>query len=106
MLIVQKKPTWHANVDVTFAGDKTTHRFVAEFTPIPQSELEALSSEQATDREIARRILVGWNGVQDADGTELAFTEDNRETLIDLHPVAACLVRKYYDEISSAKRKN
>ena len=59
-----------------------------------------------TDQEIAGEILIGWNGVNDEDGTANPFSEKSKAQLLDVPTVTAAIVTSYFTSLQGAKRKN
>lgn len=78
--------------------------FTAQFVMISRSEFERLSN--TTDKELMKVVLVGWTGVQDQDGNELPFNDENRDLLADMPPVINALARAYLSFMAGAPAKN
>lgn len=85
-------------------GKKRRFDFDAQFVRLPQSEMEELltrakdafeNKEPIKDREVLDRVFVGWRKVQDVDGSELAVNDENRERLLEAHPVQPSVVRAW-----------
>lgn len=107
------KPTYEVDVTVNFpidGGKLHEAKFRARFTRLGQDELDELRkqiTERAiTDRELVTRVLVGWSGVQDEDGSDIAFSEEARARLLSVHPVQPCLVNAFLASLQSAREKN
>lgn len=51
-------------------------------------------------------LIVNWSNVKDADGAELAFSQDNLRQLLKVHRAMAGLVWRTYQNEAGAKEKN
>lgn len=85
-------------------GRKRQFQFDAEFTRLPQAELEELlarvregakNDNPVKDSEILDRVLIGWRKVQDSEGRELEVNADNRHRLLQKVPVQSCIVKAW-----------
>lgn len=84
--------------------------FDAEFRRLPQSEVESLQeltrNSQSADRDIARKVLVGWKGIGDDNGEPLPFSQTKLDELLDMPSAAAMIVIAYYQSIGGLLEKN
>ncbi|HRQ63882.1 MAG TPA: hypothetical protein PKZ76_03310 [Xanthomonadaceae bacterium] len=97
-------------------GRKRSFTFDAEFERLPQAELEDMmlkikdgveSDNPVRDREIVERVFRRWRKVADADGSELTVTPENRERLLQRHPVQPSIVRAWLKSMGwEGRRKN
>ena len=55
------------------------------------------------DVDVAKEILVGWEGMEMSDGTEVEFNKKNRDMLLDVRGVATAIS---YAFVESCKNKN
>ena len=114
---------WPVSFDVPIDGGRHEKQtFDAELKRLPQSRIieiqeavqKRLSAIQRddetdgmiTDQEIAGEILIGWSGVNDADGTAIPFSEASKARLLDVPTVTAAIVTSYFTSLQGAKRKN
>lgn len=102
---------WAVTVELPGAtGVVEKHAFDAEFRRLPASEIGALQRDAASgaidDNVLLGRVMVGWRGVEDEDGSPLPFTPGNRDRLLDVHPVRPALVRAWFESLEGARRKN
>jgi hypothetical protein len=114
---------WPVSFDVPIDGGRHEKQtFDAELKRLPQSRIieiqeavqKRLSAIQRddetdgmiTDQEIAGEILIGWSGVNDADGTAIPFSEASKAQLLDVPTVTAAVVTSYFTSLQGAKRKN
>jgi len=115
--------SWPVSVKLPADGGKFEKQtFDAEFKRLPQARINEIQAEvQArikaaennelleggiTDQSIAAEILVGWSGIVDDEGDEIAFTNANRDQLLDVPTVAAAVILSYFDSIAGNKAKN
>lgn len=100
---------WTVKVAVPVAPETYDDQtFTAEFRRIGKKEIEALTaSAETSDDSVARAVLVGWEGVQDADGNDVPFSDAAVAQLLDVPGVAYAVVMAFLDSVSgAAKRKN
>lgn len=62
--------------------------FIVEFRLVPVSEikdtLERAKNQELTDEDILKQNILGWEGVSDAEGESLPFTDNNLDQLLDI----------------------
>lgn len=59
------------------------------------------------DREILERVFKSWRKVQDAEGAELACTDENKAMLLNIPEVQSALITAWMKSIGiEGKRKN
>lgn len=115
-LRISQTYTWPVIVSMPADGGRYERQeFTAEFLRLPTSEFEKIQGEindgAVTDRMLAERVLRGWEKVQDADGAELPFTTDNRDTLLEIPGAVRGIVAAFFESQSGkapngAARKN
>lgn len=109
MFKLEKKSTftWPVTVNVPKDGGTfASHQFTAEFKLQEQSKVDALLLRfQQNDEDILKELLVGWLGVQDSDGDELDYTEENKAKLLDIPYVRSALLKAYFEAASGNKVK-
>lgn len=105
----QKNVKWPVTVNIPRDGGRTTKaEFTAHFELLPQTEFrEIYEQENASDEDLVRRVLTGWDGVADADGQPIEYNEDAREMMIRIPYVRAAMVSAYLEcSHGKAARKN
>lgn len=77
-------------------GSYMTEEFMASFRVVRRSEVLEIFKQRG-DREgaLLRSALVGWDGVQDAQGTPMPFSEENRDRLLEIPFIAAAIHTAY-----------
>lgn len=89
-------------------GKRTQHQFEARFKRYSRTQFEALvqrlQSGEQTDLALAEDVLVGWRGVQDAEGQEVAFSAATRDALLDIWPVLPAVVSAFIEAHSPEGR--
>jgi len=103
--------TWPISFDVPVDGGRHQRQtFDGEFVRLSQSRLrelgEAIQTEEASDQDIAREVLVGWAGITDDDGEEVPFSKAALERLLDIPMLATAIVTTYFKSLQGAKAKN
>ncbi len=106
MLKIVKNPEFKTAVKVMVPTDRgqVEHTFTARFRALTRSEesvFDALSAASTDD--FLRRIVVGWEGLQDEEGDTLEFSDEALNTLIDLHYVRQAIIVSYTSMISGSK---
>ncbi len=102
--------SWPVAVEFPISGGKFEKQtFDAEFKRLPQSRMkEVLSTETETipDLEFSKEVLLGWKGIQAADGSEIPFSESARDQLLDVPLVARAVVMAFLNSATGGKIKN
>lgn len=113
MFIISQKATysWPVAVEFPTDGGKTERQtFDAEFKRLSQTrinEIRALIEKgEITDSELARDVLAGWSGVNDANGDAVPFSERALDQLMDVPLVASAVVLAWLGSLTGIKRKN
>lgn len=113
MFVLSQSDSYSWPVEVylpTDDGKRVKQTFDACFKRLSQSRIKEIfdkvKTEEISDLELCKEILVGWKGVEDGNGEELPFTEGAREKLLDVQIVAASVLEAFFDSLSKAKRKN
>ena len=84
--------------------------FDAEFKRLPQSRIEQVIERSNTDTikdaEFAREVITGWQGVTDAKGADVPYSNEALSKLLDVPLVAGAIVQAFFASLTGAKRKN
>lgn len=100
-LFVMAQPetfTWPVKVRVPLHGKYGEAEFMATFPNMSGAQLDKLldgktaDGKPLSDRELARRVLLGFEPIPMPDGSTLAFTEENMERLLDVPRAATAVV--------------
>lgn len=101
--------TYTAPVTVELPGVKTKQVFDAEFKRLTQDGINKLMARaqegEIDDAGFCREVVVGWNGVNDEQGA-VEFSPVTLDALLDIYPLAACIVQAYTSSLSGARAKN
>lgn len=114
---------WPVSVKLPADGGKFEKQtFDAEFKRLPQVRINEIQADvqvrikaaernesidgAISDQSIADELLLGWDGVIDADGDEVPFSEATKQQLLDIPTVAAAIVIAYFDSLTGTKVKN
>ena len=65
--------------------------------------MRQVANQEMLDVDVAKEILVGWEGMEMSDGTEVEFNKKNRDMLLDVRGVATAIS---YAFVESCKNKN
>ena len=84
-----------------FSNEQT---FTAKFRLVPASELKAMQS--GSDVEFFKRVLAGWDGIQNAAGKPLSFNATNLERLADIGYFAVAVGQAYSSFAMGLPAKN
>ncbi len=116
MFKIQKSEnySWPVKVKIPVDGGRYHEEtFDAIFKRLPASKTrELIDSENMTDTDFAKNVLVDWKGVTDDKGVEIPFSESAMAQLLDVPAVALAVVEAYLISANGggasggAKRKN
>lgn len=92
-------------------GKRVSYSFDAVFRRLSRDEFVDLTSRaqagETSDSALVRDVLLGWKGIQDADGAELPFSEENRELVLNVWPVLPAVVAAFIEaHTPKGKAKN
>jgi hypothetical protein len=97
---------WPVKVSVPADGGKFEARtFEARFTLLAQERFDDLAP--ASDAAVLNAAVIGWRGIQDEDGAEVAFSAEALSQALQVPYLRAGLIEAYLDSASGrALRKN
>ena len=108
MAFVLKKTAsykWEVKVEVPVDGNQfETQAFEAVFKKISRSSFNDLVDKG--DDALVDEILLGWEGINDENGTAVPFTERNKKQLCDDPYVLRGLIQAYADSVTGVTAKN
>lgn len=108
MFKLSQSRTFTKQVDFKIPADGSTQMtgsFIAEFKRLTVTELRDLPKD-ATDVEVCRRIVVGWNEITDDNGKQVPFSAEAFDKLLDIVGVAPAIMRTFFETISGIQEKN
>ena len=101
---------WPVTVETPVSGGKFEKaNFDAEFKRLSASEKEEFRKKLVdvkSDIACAKELLIGWKGIADADGSELPYSETNKEKLLEVSNTGTAVVHAFIESISKEKTKN
>lgn len=102
--------TWPVTIDQPADGGRTIqHTFDAVFKRVTQTEVDemrrAIEAEELKNADMVRQVMVGWSGVEDADGP-VPFSQEALGKLLEVPMVSGSIVLALLHSLSGAKRKN
>ena len=65
--------------------------------------MNKVATQEMLDVDVAKEILMGWEGMEMSDGSEVPFNKSNRDKLLDVRGVATAIS---YAFVESCKNKN
>jgi hypothetical protein len=118
--------SWPVEFDIPGDGGRRVRQsFDAEFDRVDQAECEEIiagvrqrealqeAGQEVPDElerfdpvAIARRLMVGWGGIKDANGEEVPFTDATVMRVLRTPTVAVMIVRAWVDSLAGKKSKN
>lgn len=114
---LDQSPSYRWPVEVSMLdenGSQVQHNFQVDFKRLSQTELEKVVEDfrsedlgsKLTDRSFCEKYVVGWDQVQSADGTPLAFSGSALASLLDVVRVATEIVLAWFESIKVGQEKN
>ena len=119
--VLSKSDTYDWPVRITLAtdgGKRTVETLDVNFRRLPQSRITELVKQARAaelgrdddaaldDREAAREIIAGWDGVVDDAGKAIPFSEAALAQLLEIPTVAGQIVQAWFESLKEGKRKN
>ncbi|WP_290654482.1 hypothetical protein [Idiomarina sp.] len=84
-----------ATVSVSVPGQKKPQEFTAKFEVMKHDEYRERTEGRTDDLALLKTVVVGWDGVVDDNGNDVAFSEDALEDLCQYTFVRTALLRSY-----------
>lgn len=102
---------WPVSVEFPVDGGKTEKQsFDGEFKRLSQTRIEEIRKQiedgGITDRDFAKEVLIGWDGIIDGQGESVPFAEASRNTLLDVPLVSSAIVLAFMNSLAGVRRKN
>jgi hypothetical protein len=119
--VLSKSDTYDWPVRITLAtdgGKRTVETLDVNFRRLPQSRITELVKQARAaelgrdddvvmdDREAAREIIAGWDGVVDDAGKPVPYSEAALVQLLEIPTVAGQIVTAWFESLKEGKRKN
>lgn len=109
MFKISKNPEFSHQVKVKTPTDTgfSEQTFTARFRALTISEADQHDSMSTSGTNaFLRDVLIGWEGIVDADGEAVPFSDAARQALIDIPFVRVALLDTYNLALIGAKRGN
>lgn len=101
----EKIVKWPVTVRVPIDGGRSTEEtFTGHFKLLTKSRADELDA--GTVYELLSEVLVGWDGVLDEDGADVAFTPDHRDALFEFQHTRDGVLEAYRRAAAGGKSKN
>lgn len=102
-------PTYPHRVTGALPGG-AAFEFECHFKRLSPAQVDALVGRaragELQDAGLVREVLVGWSDVCDESGTQLPFSAESRDRVLEIYGVAAGIVRGWFDSLAGAREKN
>lgn len=85
--VVKKPETIDLGIDVELPdGSKQSFSVKAKYLTMRERKdlVQEISENNMEDAEVLNRLIVGWHGVREEDGTDTEYNADNLARLIDI----------------------
>lgn len=105
----RRKVEWPVTVNIPQDGGKTTKAtFTATFEVLEQQQIDDIVMGRGADQtDLLEAALVGWGGVADESGNEIAFSPEAKKALLEITYVRAALFAAHAQlHRGEAARKN
>jgi hypothetical protein len=116
MFVIDQSPAYEWPVRFVQAaeegGKHVEHGFTATFKRYKDDELDALAKQatapanRPTDKQVAQKLLAGWNDICDSSGQALPFTPANVARVLAVPGVAKAVIAAFFDSLGKAAEKN
>lgn len=99
---------WPVKIPVPADGGKVLEEEVTiRFKRLTVDEITQTYESTGKDmRKLSRAIVIGWNGVEDDDGTAVPFNATHLDALLNIPGAAAAIVTAWMDANAGARQKN
>lgn len=96
-------------INIPGDGDAVTKAEIkADFLLLPQDEVDSLieaARDGDSDADILRRVLRGWSGVENSDGSKMEFSTENLNKILKITYVRSALLETYFSAAGGRKAK-
>ena len=95
--VIDQSPTykWRVEVKVNKDGEVSTEIFTAHFKNISQSRfremVKMIEDKQIEDVDVAKEVLIGWEDLEDNNGTQMPFTKSTLNKLLEVRGFATAV---------------
>lgn len=99
---------WPVTVEIPRDGGKFTKAtFTAEFKRVGQARINEIvqQSRDEDDRDFLNEVFVGFEDVEDADGSKLEYSETARGKLLDIPYVRVGLTKAFFESMGGKQNR-
>jgi len=110
--VLDQSPSYKWKVEVNVNKDGTVHTevFTALFKNITQSRfkemIKMVEDKQIDDIDVTKEILVGWEDMEAADGTQVEFNKSNLHKLCEVRGFATAVGFAFMESNQQIFEKN
>lgn len=91
-------------------GEYEKHTFDVTFKRKTQTRITDISKQMDDDNvttaDVARELVIGWAGITDDAGKDIAFSQAAFDQLLDVPTVAVAIVSAFFRSVMGVKEKN
>ena len=109
MFQVNPNPTFSAAVELSVPGVVQPLEVQFTFKHKGKKELTGWIADapQKDDASVLSEVIVGWSGMKDSAGADVAYSFTALSDLLDAYPAShGEIFRTYLNELTASKRKN
>ena len=88
--VLDQRPFYKYKVDINVVvdGKTSTESFIALFKNVTQSRfkemIKMVEEKQLEDVDVAKEVLMGWEEMENEDGTDVEFNKTNLNKALDV----------------------
>jgi len=79
---------WKVDIIVVNDGKESKESFIALFKNVTQSRfkemIKMVEEKQLEDVDVAKEVLIGWEEMENSDGTDVEFNKSNLNKALDV----------------------
>tara|TARA_R100000700_G_C3118107_1_gene108274 strand:+ start:105 stop:446 length:342 start_codon:yes stop_codon:yes gene_type:complete len=110
--VIDQSPTykWKVEVRVNIDDKIETQIFTALFKNVTQSRfremIKMVEDKQIEDTDVVKEVLLGWENMEASDGSQVEFTKQNLNKLLEVRGVATAIGVAFMDSNKEIYEKN
>ena len=101
---------WKVDINVVVDGKESTESFIALFKNVTQSRfkemIKMVEEKQLEDVDVAKEVLMGWEEMEKADGTDVKFNKENLDKALDVMGFATAVGFAFMESCKLRFEKN
>ena len=101
---------WKVDINVVVDGKESTESFIGLFKNVTQSRfkemLKMVEEKQIEDVDVAKEVLMGWEEMENSDGTDVEFNKSNLNKALDVMGFATAVGFAFMESCKVRYEKN